>query len=127
MVESSSPPNKPTQEITETTSVHSIAFGQLKIHSLSLTCPFIMLHSAMKGLATMATLAAGTNALVARGDTCCFGLEASGGASGSIGQLSDGQNRIGGGLPPGKFCLGTGGGLTDGQGRGCILTRETIG
>jgi hypothetical protein len=84
-----------------------------------------MHNSAMKSIASLALLATGANSLVARGDTCCFGLTASGGASGSVGQLSDGQNRVGGGLPPGKYCLGAGGGLTDGHGRGCILTRKT--
>lgn len=66
---------------------------------------------------------AGTNALVPRANTCCFGLTASGGASGSVGQLSDGQNRIGGGLMPGSYCIDSMGGITDASGRGCILTR----
>lgn len=73
--------------------------------------------------AVAATLVASANALVGRDGSCCFHLSASGGASGSIGQLSDGQNRIGGGLPVGQYCIGSNGGITDGQGRGCILTR----
>jgi hypothetical protein len=69
-------------------------------------------------------LAAGTNALIARGGSCCFHLTASGGVSGSIGQLSDGQNRIGGELPVAQYCIDSNGGLTDQAGRGCILTRK---
>lgn len=76
----------------------------------------------MKNLAVIAALAAGANALVPRGSTCCFGLTASGPASGTVGQLSDGQNRLGGGLAPAQFCIDSAGGITDGNGRGCILT-----
>jgi len=74
---------------------------------------------------TLALLVAGANALVGRDGTCCFSLTASGGASGTLGQLSDGQNRIGGGLPAAQYCIGSNGGLTDGSGRGCILTPPT--
>jgi hypothetical protein len=70
------------------------------------------------------TLAATASALVARGENCCFHLTASGGASGSIGQLSDGQNRIGGGLPVAQYCIDSNGALTDQANRGCILTRK---
>lgn len=79
----------------------------------------------MKSILTFVAFAAEACALVARGQTCCFHLTASGGASGIVRQLSDGQNRIGdNSLPIGKFCLGPGGTITDGHGRGCILTRE---
>lgn len=78
----------------------------------------------MKNTFAIAALAlGGANALVARDNTCCFHLTASGGASGSVGQLDDGQNRIGGGLPPTQFCIDSNGGITDSSGRGCILTR----
>ena len=72
-------------------------------------------------------LSAGVSALVARDGTCCFGINASGsGASGTVGQLTDGQTRVGGsGLNAGTFCIDTNGGITDGQGRGCIITTET--
>ncbi|KAI9715480.1 MAG: hypothetical protein M1812_005956 [Candelaria pacifica] len=70
-------------------------------------------------------LAAGSNALVARQSTCCFHLSASGGETGNVGQLSDGQNRIGGGLPEGQYCIDSNGGLTDQSSRGCILTPPT--
>ncbi|RFU26063.1 hypothetical protein B7463_g10272, partial [Scytalidium lignicola] len=53
--------------------------------------------------------------------TCCFGLTASGGQNGTVGQLDDGQTRIGGGLPPSKFCI-TGTSIKDSQGRGCLIT-----
>ena len=79
----------------------------------------------MRTFAAIAALAIGVNAAVMeRNDKCCFGLSASGGVSGQVGQLDDGQNRVGGGHPPGHYCLSNGG-LTDGHGRGCILTRES--
>jgi hypothetical protein len=59
-----------------------------------------------------------------RTDGCCFQLNASGGESGTIGQLSDGQNRIGGGYAPATYCISNGE-ITDSSGRGCILTPPT--
>lgn len=62
-----------------------------------------------------------------RASGCCFHLNASGGPGGKVGQLSDGQNRIGqSGLPTpqGQYCLNNAG-LTDSFGRGCILTPPT--
>ncbi|CAI7658553.1 unnamed protein product [Penicillium manginii] len=80
----------------------------------------------MKGFMTLVASAAGVHALVNRGDSCCFHLTASGGASGPVGQLSDGQNRIGdNSLSPADFCIDSNGAITDGNGRGCILTRAT--
>lgn len=79
----------------------------------------------MKNFATIAALAAGANALVTRDNTCCFHLSASGGASGNIGQLDDGQNRVYGGLPEGEYCINSDGGIIDAHGRGCILTPPT--
>jgi outer membrane biosynthesis protein TonB len=66
----------------------------------------------------------GANALVARDAPQCVQLKASGGASGVLGQLGDGQNRIGGGHDTGCYCLSNGG-FTDSNGRGCILTPPT--
>ncbi|KIA75464.1 GPI anchored cell wall protein [Aspergillus ustus] len=79
----------------------------------------------MRNFATFAAFAAGANALVPRDNSCCFSLTASGGASGTVGQLDDGQNRIGGNLPPGQYCIDSNGSITDGSGRGCILTPPT--
>ncbi|RHZ60094.1 putative GPI anchored cell wall protein [Aspergillus thermomutatus] len=79
----------------------------------------------MKNFATLAALAVGANALVTRDNTCCFHLTASGGASGPIGQLDDGQNRVYGNLPEGEYCINSDGGIIDGHGRGCILTPPT--
>ncbi|KAL4960443.1 putative GPI anchored cell wall protein, partial [Aspergillus stella-maris] len=79
----------------------------------------------MRNFATLAVFAAGANALVPRDTSCCFQITASGDASGTVGQLGDGQNRIGGDLPPGQYCIDQNGGLTDGNGRGCILTPPT--
>jgi hypothetical protein len=81
----------------------------------------------MKGFMTLVASAAGVHALVNRGDSCCFHLTASGGASGPVGQLSDGQNRIGdNSLSPAEFCIDSNGAITDGNGRGCILTRKPL-
>jgi hypothetical protein len=81
----------------------------------------------MRTFTTVAAFASAANALVSRSETCCFGLSASGSESGPIGQLDDGQCRIyGGGLPRGQFCIDSQGGITDGKGRGCILTRTYI-
>lgn len=77
----------------------------------------------MKNFVTVATLAAGANALVGRGSNCCFHIDASGGAKGTLGQLDDGQNRIGGGLGEAQYCIDSKGAITDANGRGCILTR----
>jgi len=70
------------------------------------------------------SLMAGVDAYVAQRDTCCFHLSASGTVSGTIGQLDDGQNRQGGGLPEAQYCI-TDSSITDANGRGCILTPPT--
>lgn len=67
------------------------------------------------------SLILGASALSPR--SCSFGLTASGGKSGTIGQLGDGQNRIGGGLAAANFTINNGG-IYDAAGRGCILTRK---
>ncbi|KAJ5158824.1 GPI anchored cell wall protein [Penicillium coprophilum] len=80
----------------------------------------------MKNIITIAAFAAGTNALVGRSDSCCFHLTSSGDASGKLGQLSDGQNRIGDdSLSPAQYCIDSKGAITDANGRGCILTPPT--
>ncbi|PYI22318.1 hypothetical protein BO99DRAFT_19552 [Aspergillus violaceofuscus CBS 115571] len=76
----------------------------------------------MKNFATLAAFAAGGNALVSRADSCCFHLTASGAASGTVGQLGDGQNRLGGGLAAASFCIDSNGAITDSSGRGCVVT-----
>lgn len=79
----------------------------------------------MKNFVTVAAFAAGANALVGRSSSCCFHLTASGGASGTLGQLSDGQNRIGdNSLSAAQYCIDSNGAITDANGRGCILTGE---
>jgi hypothetical protein len=77
----------------------------------------------MKGFITFAAFTVGANALIGRTDSCCFHLAAPDGTP--VGQLSDGQNRIGDdSLPAAEFCITSDGSITDGNGRGCILTRE---
>jgi hypothetical protein len=78
----------------------------------------------MNSFVAALVLAAGANALSVRTAPCCFHLEASGSVQGTVGQLSDGQNRVGGGLPPAEYCI-VEGGITDSGGRGCILTRTS--
>ncbi|KAK1908663.1 hypothetical protein P3342_009514 [Pyrenophora teres f. teres] len=74
----------------------------------------------------LAVFGIGADALVIRHTSQCFQLESSGGPSGILGQLGDGQNRVGGnGLPTGCYCLDSDGGFTDSNGRGCILTPPT--
>lgn len=55
---------------------------------------------------------------------CCFQLHTYGGAEGTVGQIYDGQNRIGGGYPPATYCI-RGDQIYDQAGRGCILTPPT--
>lgn len=79
----------------------------------------------MRNFATVAAFAASANALVGRDSTCCFHMSASGGVSGTIGQLDDGQNRVFGGLSEAEFCIDSNGAITDADGRGCIVTGKT--
>ncbi|KAK5171877.1 uncharacterized protein LTR77_003514 [Saxophila tyrrhenica] len=78
----------------------------------------------MKSTLAALTLAVGTQALVSREAGCCFGITAYGGPGGVVGTLGDGQLRIGGQEPAAHVCINNGG-LTDDQGRGCILTPPT--
>ncbi|KAJ5142246.1 hypothetical protein N7526_003241 [Penicillium atrosanguineum] len=79
----------------------------------------------MKNFFGIAAFVAGTNALVGRSDSCCFQITASGGASGTLGQLSDGQVRVGDTtLSAATFCLEDAI-ITDSNGRGCVVTTET--
>jgi hypothetical protein len=68
----------------------------------------------------------GASALNIPRTQCTFGLTASGGQSGTIGQLDDGQNRIGGGLTAVVFSINNNGSVMDSAGRGCILTRKFV-
>ncbi|KKY25165.1 putative gpi anchored cell wall protein [Phaeomoniella chlamydospora] len=79
----------------------------------------------MKSIATVAALAGAAQAFVARDNTCCFHLTGSGSVGGTVGQLSDGQNRVGGSQSAATYCIDSNGGITDGTGRGCILTPPT--
>ncbi|GME42307.1 Ubiquitin 3 binding protein But2 [Neofusicoccum parvum] len=67
----------------------------------------------------------GVSAAALKRPDCCFQLTASGGASGTVGQLNDGQNRVGGGYGAAKYCINSAGGITDANHRGCILTPPT--
>lgn len=67
----------------------------------------------------------GASAAALKRSDCCFQLTASGGAQGTVGQLNDGQNRVGGSYDAAKYCISSNGGITDANGRGCILTPPT--
>lgn len=92
----------------------------------SLRSEIIFQSFRMYSYITALALAGGASARVLpRGqDGCCFQLKASGEQSGMVGQLGDGQNRIGGGYEPATYCINNGG-ITDSNGRGCILTPPT--
>ncbi|KAJ5917145.1 hypothetical protein N7466_010699 [Penicillium verhagenii] len=80
----------------------------------------------MKSTIAIAALVAGANALVGRSDSCCFQIAASGGESGSLGQLTDGQVRLGDTtLSAAEFCISNSI-ITDSEGRGCVITSESI-
>jgi hypothetical protein len=84
--------------------------------------PSIAILNMYSKLVALALASSGASAVVLpRGDGCCFQVTASGGKSGTVGQLSDGQNRIGGSFAPATYCINNGG-ITDANGRGCILT-----
>ena len=78
----------------------------------------------MKYAFTSLAFGLGVSAISLPRDTCTFTLTASGGQSGVVGQLGDGQNRIGGENPTGTYTINNGQ-ITDAQGRGCILTPPT--
>ena len=77
----------------------------------------------MKAFVAVLGLLTSVDALVApRWNSCCFQVSADGAVTGTIGQLPDGQNRLGGQLTPAQYCIADGA-ITDANGRGCILTR----
>ncbi|KAI7222381.1 hypothetical protein KC333_g1138 [Hortaea werneckii] len=79
------------------------------------------------GTLLVAALAAAANAATLPQPKCCFAMTAYGGPGGTVGQLGDGQNRIGQNnlpVPQGTYCLNNGA-LTDNYGRGCIMTPPT--
>lgn len=63
----------------------------------------------------------GASAAVLKRHACSFEMQAKGPVYGPVGQIADGQCRIGGGHSPSKFHL-EGGYLKDDHGRGCIIT-----
>lgn len=57
--------------------------------------------------------------------SCTFSLTASGGISGTVGTLSDGQNRIGGDHGVEQYTINNGA-VINTFGNGCILTPEVM-
>ncbi|TEY71647.1 hypothetical protein BOTCAL_0089g00260 [Botryotinia calthae] len=78
-----------------------------------------MKYSASASLA----FAVGASAASIKRDTCSYNLTASGGQSGIVGQLDDGQLRILGNHPTATFTINNGE-TTDSKGRPCYLTSE---
>jgi len=69
--------------------------------------------------------AGATASLTRKHNICLLQLNAFGGCAGPVGQIPDGQCRVGGGLPQSLFQLDKSRGiLTDGVGRGCYITPE---
>ncbi|KEQ75644.1 hypothetical protein M436DRAFT_41835 [Aureobasidium namibiae CBS 147.97] len=70
--------------------------------------------------------AASARVLQTRQSSCCFGINVSGDGvqGGSLGQLTDGQNRFGPNQSGATYCIDDGK-ITDKNGRGCILTGPT--
>lgn len=62
--------------------------------------------------------------LIPRTDDCTFEMGASGGCTGCIGQLPDGQNRCGGKYAAASYIMSNGK-IRDASGRGCIVTRTS--
>ncbi|KAF2836999.1 hypothetical protein M501DRAFT_213428 [Patellaria atrata CBS 101060] len=80
----------------------------------------------MRTAALAVALSLATGAFAKPAPTSCrFKLTGKGGPGGIIGQLSDGQNRIGQGLAASTYSIDKYGGVTDQDGRGCILTPPT--
>ncbi|GIZ37467.1 hypothetical protein CKM354_000091200 [Cercospora kikuchii] len=77
-------------------------------------------------LLTAGLVAGAAGAVLPRQDNgqCQFQLTAAGGASGTVGQLDDGQNRIGGSFQAATYSLEDGA-IKDSNNRGCILTPPT--
>lgn len=83
---------------------------------------FVKMQFTLSVAALAATVSA--NVLQPRAPAgCATQITVSGGVSGTLGQLSDGQNRIGP-YPPATYYLSAGG-FTDQSNRGCILTPPT--
>ncbi|CAD0014491.1 unnamed protein product [Aureobasidium pullulans] len=69
---------------------------------------------------------ASARVLQTRQSSCCFGINVSGDGveGGSLGQISDGQNRFGPGQSGASYCINNGQ-ITDKNGRGCVITGPT--
>ncbi|KAG9229274.1 GPI anchored cell wall protein [Amylocarpus encephaloides] len=78
----------------------------------------------MKSAFAATAFGLGASAATLPRDMCMFTLTTSGGQSGVLGQLGDGQNRVGGNLPTGSYSINNGQ-ITDAMDRGCILTAPT--
>lgn len=67
--------------------------------------------------------AAASAAALRRGDMngCGFHIKSSGGLDCTMGQFEDGQNRLNGSYPVATYYFSNGG-ITDGNGRPCIVT-----
>lgn len=82
----------------------------------------------MKSFFFLAAFAASVSSLafLPRGEQpCCFHLNVSGEVAGPLGQLTDGQSRVGdNSLNQSLFCINSTGVIVDNTGKGCIITCE---
>jgi len=78
----------------------------------------------MKTIISSLVLLGGAHTIIKKWAPCCFHLTAGGAVTGTVGQLDDGQARVNGPLSASEFCIADNG-ITDANGRGCILTPPT--
>ncbi|KAH8700234.1 ubiquitin 3 binding protein But2 C-terminal domain-containing protein [Talaromyces proteolyticus] len=79
----------------------------------------------MKTVFAVTACIATANALVTQNATCCFNMTVSGTSSGRLGQIDDGQTRLGNSTLASQFCIDSSGGITDAKHRGCFFTPPT--
>lgn len=76
-------------------------------------------------LLVASSLSFGIRAQNSTGSCCKFTISSPSSFPSPAGQLDDGQIRFNGTYPTANFCLGSDGGITDDQGRGCIVTGKS--
>ena len=107
--------------------LHCTTYDTVNIFTPDLFHPIKIMRTTV---ATVAVAASGASAAhIPRAAGCSFQLTASGGPGGPVGQLGDGQNRIGQtsglAMTSSTYAIDINGGVTDSSGRGCIFTPPT--
>jgi hypothetical protein len=97
----------------------------------SLTHPILPIRLKMKSFGATLAFAGAASAVAIQARAapeaqCCFGINVDGAVSGSVGQLGDGQNRVGSGFGGAQFCYyPSTTSIVDASLRGCIATGPT--